>query len=55
MLGQIEGRRRRGKQRMRCLDDITDSIDMSLSTLQKVVKDREAWRDVVHGFAKSRT
>ena len=55
MLGQIEGRRRRGKQRMRCLDDITDSIDMSLSTLRKVVKDREAWCDVVHGFAKSRT
>ena len=55
MLGKIEGSRRRGKQKMRWLDGITDSIDMSLSTLWKVVKDREAWHDVVHGFAKSRT
>ena len=55
MLGKIEGRRRRGKQKMRWLDGITDSIDMSLSTILKVVKDREAWHDVVHGFAKSLT
>ena len=53
MLGKIEGKRRRGQQRMRWLDGITDSVDMSLSKLQKVVKDREAWRPVGHGFTKS--
>ena len=53
MLGKIEGKRRRGQQRMRWLADITDSMGMSLSKLREIVKDRQAWRAAVHGFTKS--
>ena len=52
MLGKIEGRRKRGRQRMRCLDGITDSMDMSLGELRKLVMDRKAWHAVIHGVAK---
>ena len=55
MLGKIEGKRRRGRQRVRWLDGITDSLDMNLNKLQEIVKDREAWRAAVHVVTKNRT
>ena len=55
MLGKMEGRKRNGQQRMRWLDGIIDAVDMSVSKLQEIVKDREVWRAVVHGVAKSQT